>query len=221
MKSRFAKYLFLIWALSFGQVSFGNDEKSFNLALPLVALGGESVLRAEYNMGQPGSLGLEFTLIQESELLSQREIEEQPGDSLLQAGSELSLIYSSYVDKQLMSGFFWALGIGYRAMRLQWKRTPSLAFAPTGMALDEQGRFQHSLRSVGVTGRARFGYRYVASSIPFSIGAYLGIRHFQNRFEDIEGEEDDAVVTPEDDKQALQRRLTSSLEPGLEVGLAF
>jgi hypothetical protein len=51
------------------------------------------------------------------------------------------------------------------------------------------------------------------------LGAYLGIRHFQNQLKDAAKE--GRATTGEDDLETLERRMTSRLEPGIELGLAF
>lgn len=193
--------------------------KSFMVGLPIFSMGGESVTKVEYNLGGAGSLGLELTSIAEGEQFTDDEVIENNGDSLLMKGAEVGLTYSSYSNGGLMSGGYWSLGVGYRQVQAAWSRSPTDDFSPAGVSLDSGGRFKHDLISGGGTARARVGYRYVASSIPFALGAYIGIRHFQGRFQDREN--DEAVEIPNSDNRSLTRRFMTSIEPGLELGMSF
>ena len=72
---------------------------------------------------------------------------------------------------------------------------------------------RHSLEGSGPTGTVRTGYRYVAESIPFSVGAYIGLRHFQSTMQDKTAS--GTVTTTPEDLTSLERRMMSHLEPGI------
>lgn len=190
-------------------------EKTFMFSLPLASVGGEAVLKGEYNMPNIGGLGFELVLIPENEAFSPREVENRNGDSLMVRGSELAMYYSSYGDPKKMAGGYWSIGAGYRQMAADWQRSAI-----------EESKILHRLRGNGTTFRGRVGYRFVGDMLPFTFGAYVGVRHFANRFADDSSEPSDENVgpasqTPKSEVIALEKRFTSSLEPGLEFGMAF
>jgi hypothetical protein len=193
--------------------------KSMNISLPFISFGGEAVGRFEWNLKGKAALGLEINVMQQTEFYTDEEIEEKNGDSLLMKGAQAALFYSQYSNSKMMSGGFWGIGVGYRSVEADWLQTPGSAQDLGGAALNTDGKVRHELRGSGATAHARFGYRYVAESIPFSLGAYLGVRHFQNTLQDAEKE--GLARTSDEDRTSLERRLTSRLEPGIELGLAF
>ena len=213
---------FLGLFFTFGSLSVkaADSYKRWNLSLPIISFGGEGVGKFEMNLSGHGALGLEVAMQQESEFFTQKEVEEKNNDSLMMKGTEVAVIYSSYSNSKLLSGGFWSFGFGYRRMRAIWEQTPENLQNASGIALTADGKLVHELGSFGPTLRARFGYRYVAESVPFSAGAYLGVSHFQNKFADVNGPEI-AVITADDDLRVLERRMMSRLEPGIELGFSF
>lgn len=197
----------------------GGTYKTMNLTLPLISLGGEAVTKAEWNLRGHGSIGVELSMMSESEMYSDREIEEKNGDSLMMKASQLALLYSQYSKPKTLSGGYWMIGLGYRQVKGAWDQTPSSNLDIQGASLNADGKVRHALNGSGPTGHVRTGYRYVAESIPFSVGAYIGLRHFQAKMND--SEESGAVETSPEDLNSLQRRMMSNLEPGIELGLAF
>ncbi len=197
----------------------GGNYKTMNLSLPIIAFGGESVTKAEWNLRGNGSLGIELNMMGESELYSDKEIEEKNGDSLMMKASQVAILYSQYSKPKSLSGGYWTVGIGYRQVQGYWDQTPTANQDIQGASLNADGKVRHSLEGSGPTGQVRTGYRYVAESIPFSVGAYIGVRHFQSTMKD--KAESGTVTTTAEDLTSLQRRMMSHLEPGIELGLAF
>lgn len=217
-------FLFSLISFSIFSVPSGyaaDAYKRWNVSLPIVAFGGEGVSKFEMNLGGQGALGVEFAVQQESEFFTQKEVEEHNNDSLLMKGTELSVLYSSYGNPKMLSGGFWSVGLGYRSMKATWYETPGSLQNIDGISLTTEGKMQHDMATVGATARARIGYRYVATSIPFSAGAYIGVRHYQNKFKDVGNAEEGASITPAEDLKGFERRMTSRLEPGIELGLSF
>ncbi|WP_141736342.1 hypothetical protein [Oligoflexus tunisiensis] len=196
-----------------------DNYKTMNLSLPIIAFGGESVTKAEWNLRGYGSLGLELNMMGESEMYSDKEIEEKNGDSLMMKASQVALLYSQYSNPKRLSGGYWSIGFGYRQVKGYWDQTPVADQDIQGASLNADGKVRHALEGSGPTAQVRTGYRYVAESIPFSVGAYIGIRHFQSTMKD--AEETGTVLTNPEDLTSLQRRMMSHLEPGIELGLAF
>ena len=126
--------------------------KTLVVGLPIISMSGEATSKIEYNLSGPGAVGIEVTTVTDSELYSEREIEENQGDSILSNGIGVVLTYSSYSNEMDLSGGYWALGIGYRSLKTKWNRSPSEDFSPAGVSLDDDGRFSHSLRSEGLQG---------------------------------------------------------------------
>ena len=212
--------IFFLYCMSSAASLMGAEMyKTMNIALPIISFGRESVAKAEFNLKGHGALGVELNLARQSEIFSDKEVEQKNGDSLLMKGSQLALLYSHYSDPKMLSGGFWSLGAGYRQVRADWTETPSKTSDLQGISLNSDGKMRHVLAGSGMTAHARAGYRYVAESIPLSIGAYLGVRHYQSKIRDIDAE--GSSSTSSEDLAALERRLASRLEPGIELGLAF
>lgn len=197
----------------------GGSYRTMNVTLPIANVGGETAAKAEFNLRGNGALGIEFNVMGESELYSDKEIDEKNGDSLLMKASQVALLYSQYGNPKMLSGGYWAVGLGYRQVKGSWEQTPGAEQDIQGISLNAEGRMNHKLEGSGPTGHIRCGYRYVAESIPFSVGAYIGLRHFQSKMKDVA--QAGSVTTSEEDLTGLQRRMMSHLEPGIELGLAF
>ena len=183
--------VFVILSMSVLAEAKYND---FVISLPVIAMGGEAQAKFEYNLDGIGGLGLEVLLTQEGEEYTDDEVLEKGGDSLLMKGSELALTYSVYSNNKKMSGGYWTFGLGYRQMQADWSRGPTDDFAPTGVALNKEGKFKHEVVGVGLSAHGRVGYRYIPDAVPV-IGAYIGLRHFANQFKDRDSNE--AVETPQ------------------------
>jgi hypothetical protein len=66
------------------------------------------------------------------------------------------------------------------------------------------------------------GYRYAAESVGFMGGIVLVLRHLENRVTEKDTGAGSAYAeTSYEDKNALKRRIMTSLHPGLELGWAF
>lgn len=203
--------------------SGGKGRRSFILT-PLSANIGEGAIKGEFNLGGNGGLTIELAGMGKRDIYTKKESEEHNGDTLiLERGAEYSLHYARYANSAAMSGAYWSLGAGYRAMETHWNRTPDGSLTlNSGVTRDEDGRVFHSIDGRGTTGHARAGYRYVAESWPFAAGAFAGVRHFNNEFKDNKDDlEKGAAATPDADLQAMKRRFTTGLELGLELGIAF
>lgn len=206
-------------SLSFCGPLWAKSTKNIHIGLPIVAMGGEAVAKGEWRLGKVGAIGLEWTSISDVDLMTQSQKEENEGDTMTLSGNELSLSFSRYSQQKKMAGAYWSIGFGYRIVGLEWVRSPYDGLDTDGLALNEEGKITHKMDGSGVTARAKVGYRYVAESIPFAIGAYVGLRHYENVLNPVS--EGNFVPTPDDELIGLERRLMSSLEPGIEVGVAF
>ncbi|MCX6128566.1 MAG: hypothetical protein NTX25_05800 [Proteobacteria bacterium] len=219
-RSSFYKLIFACSGLASAATGFGAEMyKTVNVSLPIISFGRESVAKAEFNLHGQGSIGVELNVMGQSEIYSDKEVEEKNGDSLMMKGSQLAILYSRFGNPKMLSGGYWSLGAGYRQVQADWQETPKLTQDIQSISLNSDGKMSHNIEGAGMTAHARTGYRYVAESVPFSVGAYLGMRHFQNKMRDTDKE--GAVPTNSADLEALQRRLTSRLETGVEIGLAF
>lgn len=199
----------------------GSSHRSFAFSLPLLAVGGEAVAKGEFNLAEEGGLTVGLNVLVPSEAYSNKEMKAENMDTLVVNGSELNLLYSRYTRPKSMSGGYWAAGLGYRQMHVNWHRTPDEAFnlSHDAPVLDENDKVTHTLAGHGMTARTRIGYRFIGESFPIALGAYLGMRHFQSEFKDSNTE--GAASTSDAERGDLSRRFMSSLEPGLEFGLAF
>jgi hypothetical protein len=184
--------------------------KTILVSVPLITLGRDAALRAEYNMKQAGTLGMEWTewgMGKRQQELTQSEQAKTPNDGILTRGRELGVMWSRYNDANLMSGFGWGLGAGYRVWQAQWLEEQT-----------DKSILKDDLESRGVTLTGRVGYRYVAPSLGLSVGAYTSIKHFQNQLRPNEAEES---ALNNEEQASLRRRLATSLRIGVEFGWAF
>lgn len=202
--------------------------QSLQVSLPIVNLSGELCGHIEKNLGGHASLALE--------VMSKKGFEEIPeerqtetGESRMSRGRGASLMMSRYSDSSRMAGFYWGMGLGFREEDVSWKVRPN----PRDPAYRSQSRetpslVTHAARMTGTTGHGRLGYRYVGHDVPFSIGAYLGFRHFQAKVAD---NMDQTGETPADEppltalsdreREKLRRVYATRPETGLEVGFSF
>jgi hypothetical protein len=185
---------------------------------PMVTLDGQAALKAEYNM-MWGGLSLEAISIVEQEGLRDDEIK-KTGDSRKFKGGELALFYANYFNPAMMSGGYWAVGAGYRAVQSTWRRNAAdLGLSNSDLA-DADGKVTQQLEGQGATGHVRAGYRWVAESIPFVFGIYGGVRHFAAQFDNAETDQNLSQAS-EDELQSIARRNATGLEAALEIGMAF
>ena len=211
----------------FSNLSYAAEmTKTYGVAISPIAMGRESNLHLELNPQWDMSFALEAISISEGEELFRDEIQETNGDSLMTKGGEIALYVSRYTSQLSMQGFYWSAGMGYRDISAKWRRSPGQNYAlkinNQSYFTDEDGKVTSELKSAGMTGHFRGGYRYVAESFPFMIGIYLGVRHFQGKFEDRSSNSSGSVSpASSEEKDALQRKFMSRLEPGLELGMAF
>lgn len=220
LKHMIAFMMMALFGAAFSSDLMAKEQKSFVLSLPIIALDGQGVARGEYNFSGH-ALAVEMDLISKENDFSTQEMKEQHDDTLAVRGAEAAVWYTSYGDPRTMSGGYWSVGAGYRRMVADWKRTPGENMAIAADAVrDENNRVTHALTSEGATLHGRVGYRWVPASFPLALGAYIGARHFQNKFKD-RSSETNTTATPLSDQEALSRRFMSALEPGLEIGMAF
>lgn len=196
------------------------DAKSFLVSLPVLTLGREGNLRAEYNLFEKGTLALEWTGWVgkgQREELTNEEKKENPGSSLRTEGREIGLMFGRYTDPLNMDGFNWGVGVGYRAVKAKWFKTPSI-----NSPENKQITSLFDAKALGPTLSARLGYRFVGDSVGFAIGSFLGVKHFLNQVSD-ESREETRFLTQmsSKDRRLLQRKLATSLKIGLEIGWAF
>jgi hypothetical protein len=184
----------------------------------------------EYNLNAVASLALEGTFIGKSNEYSEKDAEET-GEQISSKGSAVGIFVSRYTQPNAMAGFFWTLGAGYRQVQADWQAPfdegdPANKDSLRFQMADEESRFHHNAEAKGMTGTGRIGYRYVGSEWPLTIGAYVGIRHFQNKVADRGDDEttsdgDKISEMSDKEKTRLQNRYRTGFEPGLEFGFVF
>jgi hypothetical protein len=199
--------------------------KTFLFSLPLVSVGREGAIRAEYNATTKGSLALEWSewgMGREREELTANELEKHPKDSLITQGREILVMMSKYSNQANLSGLYWGLGLGYRSGQAQWTKTAD-ADEIAGAGL-QAGQLEHKLDVVGPTVAARGGYRFVGEDLGFAVGSYLGVKRTQNKVTDAKNASDETrsfAATKESDRLALKNRFATSLTIGIDIGWAF
>ncbi len=195
------------------------EAKSFLFTLPLLTVGREGAIRGEYNLYQKAGLALEWAQWNgkgEREELTNDEIRDNPGSSLITEGRDIGVMFSRYSDPKNLGGWNWGLGAGYRTVTADWTRTPSL-YSKTD---DTNAHYNVNIKGATVSGRV--GYRFVGDNVGFAIGTFLGLKHFLGQVSDISHDES-AGFQPisQRDRRALQQKLATSLKLGLEIGWAF
>ena len=203
-------YLYLILFFINSPLTMAKGANEFLFSLPIASVGGEAIFKGEYNLGL-GGLGIELFRIERDDF-SEREKKDRNGESLFVQGSEVAAYYISYGNEKKMSGGYWLLGVGFRRLETDWLEE--------NLTVKNMDDLKYSVVASGGTFRGRIGYRYVADSFPFAMGIYIGIRHFQNEVVDHSSTSEKASID-ESEAAGLQRRFTSSLEPGLEFGMVF
>lgn len=213
MKRKNLWLLLSMWSAGMMQAQVNSTTtagRSLALSLPLLI---DTPFSMEYNLGR-GMVGVAWTPVQPYQMLSERDLTNNPNQSLEMKGQEIGIITGRYQNEATLSGFYWGLGAGYRKTRGLWVKTASNA---TSSPLQS-----HDLNVEGTTFSGKLGYRYAAESVGFMGGIFLLLRHFENRVTDAsQGENTAYMETSYEDKTALKRRIMTSLHPGLELGWAF
>ncbi|MFK7824706.1 MAG: hypothetical protein AB8G05_11145 [Oligoflexales bacterium] len=214
--------IFLTVFIAFTNAGFGKPRR-FLVTLPVLAVGNESNLELDLNLGGDASLAFYWGLLAKSDRLTESEKESKPGSSLMLQGQELGLVFQRFSSGIDMSGFHWGLGAGYRSILAKWTK-PQDQSSLSYLRTDEEGNTYHEFNLAGAVVSARFGYRYVAESVGFVAGLYLKARHFQSRISEKEKEESEPTnFSPLgiDDEIKVKRRLMTTVLPTLELGWAF
>jgi hypothetical protein len=193
--------------------------RSFNVTAPMTIIGNELGARMEFNTYQVGSLALDGILVSQAEEFDEKKSEEANA-SLISKGYEAALTFSRFSRPDMMAGFYWSLGGGYRVLDVLWSRAPNAEYALSHtFELDDDGRITHHMKASGTTVRGRLGYRYAAESWPFLAGTYVGVRHYEPKFVDVEDDENPETTT--EDHLHLRKQYMSKLEAGVELGFSF
>lgn len=211
---------FIIMALFMTSNLWGKSmPRSFLIALPLTV---GSPFSVAYNYDGQAAISLDITGESEHEMLGKKEQDQYPGSTLLAKSQEIGLTFSRYSNPENMSGWHWGLGAGYKTMSASWIKEPDSESKEA--ILDQNGNTKHHLQIAGTTGTGRLGYRYVANELGFAASLFLLVKHFQNRIQDQEEDKNSFSTTSPiavKDAQALRRRLTTTIRPGIEIGWAF
>jgi len=197
------------------------------VSMPAVSLTHEMAAHLELNLDGLATLALEGTLMgRREEVPADRQ--KTTGESLVDQGRGASLLISRYWNGARMSGAYWSLGAGYREEQAKWHVKPDQNDKEVDMSLvDSDHMLNHEATLKGMTGHARFGYRYVGSNVPVVVGAYLGLRHFQPSVKDMPPASNDAGSTvtyaelTDSERQTLRNISMTSPEGGIELGFAF
>jgi hypothetical protein len=215
---RLSAYLFFIsFALPHTLPLFA-DEKTFLVTLPVVTIGREGSLHAEFSLKEKGTLGLDWAewggLFGTREELTSRERAENPGQSLVTEGRDMSLEFARYTDPYNMSGFYWGLGVGYRMMRLDWSETL--------ISEDGSTRSRYYAYASGPAVNGRLGYRFVGDSVGVVLGSFVGLKYFLSDITD-KSSEDTRTYSFIDTKtrSRLQNKIATLLKIGIDIGWAF
>lgn len=197
-----------------------SSARDFGITVPMTVIGNELGGKLEMNLNSEAVLGIEGIYVGKGEEFSEEEQKEKRV-SLSSQGYEAAALISRFSDPTNMAGFYWTLGAGYRQLLSTWSRPPetSALGLNNNYEKDEDGRVRTTMLVTGHTIRGRLGYRFVPESWPLLIGAYFGIRHYENKYKDIE----DAANPPttEEEKLQLRRLIMTRPEGGIDIGVVF
>lgn len=199
------------------------SSRTFLVSAPMTVLGNELGARMEFNAYDIGSIALDGIIVSKAEEFDQKKSEEANA-SLISKGYEAALTFSRFTRPNMMAGFYWSLGGGYRVLDVLWSRAPSEEYAlNNSYELDKEGRITHHLDAAGTTLRGRLGYRYVPDSLPFVMGLYAGLRHYEPKITDAKTEdgEPENPPTTDEDRYHLKKQFMTKLEGGVELGFSF
>jgi hypothetical protein len=207
----------------------GGGYRSFAVTMPL-SFSRETNGHLEANLAGKATVSVEGGVRRKGDDVTAKETSET-SESIESEGRGGAILISRYSDGMSMSGFYWGLGVGYREIDATWTVKPEGDDPQVNSYYLNQsdGTLRHRAQLRGTTGHIRGGYRYVGEEIPFTIGAFVGARHFQAGVKDAEADEDsrdssrtvdDAAMTDRE-KERLRRRYTTSPELALELGWAF
>ena len=205
----------------------GGEYRSVSVSMPLISMAREAVGHVDFNLSGKGAIGLEVMAKGRQDEIDPK-IHQATGESLIAQGRGAALFISRWSHPANMSGGFWGMGLGYRQETVKWRVAPLQGDKRAALTLADQDHLlNHSAELHGVTGHARAGYRYVGSDMPFIIGGYIGIRHFQAGVQDAKAEANRApgavATAPLSDKEKdkLLFRAETKPESGIEIGFVF
>lgn len=215
-------------AMGGGERSSPADYRSVLVSLPIISLSPEAVGRVEFNLVGKGTLAIEGMAMGPHDQIDPK-VHSQTGETLLASGRGAALFLARYTQPISMAGFYYGFGVGYREEAMKWRVKPEAGVRPAKLSLLDQGQMlNHDASLHGPTGHARCGYRYVSTDVPFTIGGYLGVRHFQASAADVDHNAADTTsenVTysplSDSERAKLIRRSATAPEVGVEVGLVF
>lgn len=223
---------------AFAMESSGSSDRTFLASYTVLNVNpSEMTAHFELNLGGLGAIALEGGVQGRYQHFSDKTVLET-GESLESEAKGIALLVARYTDGPTMSGFFWALGLGYRQVDAKWAVKPEANDPDLGenvdmSLLDTSERLNHAGTIKGNTGHFRVGYRYTANEWPILIGAYLGVRHFAGTVADTQpdsqvqdegdGSQQSVTYSNMTDREAerLRRRFMTKSESGLEIGVVF
>lgn len=189
------------------------SDKKLTITLPVVAMGGETRTKVEWNLKRQGSLSLEGGRYSvESYGTDTDHSSNQNSEFIKMNGYDFKAMIHRYSNGSHMSGFFWGLGVGSRRILIDWNKENS-------GALDH-----YLLEASGTIVEARLGFRYVAKDLGLILGVFGGMRYFRNSVHNVQsGLEDNSEmsVMTSDEQSQLSNQLRISKTSGVEVGWAF
>ena len=217
MRQHAVARLIIVGLVSFRSVVAlaADSYKTVAINLPILA-----PFKLDFNLKAHGALSMEFNAQKEKkEYYTKDQRDKSDGDSLMTNGTQITALFTQFSNAKMMSGGYWALGLGYQKMDAVWQKSPATGDEPTGVSLNADGKIDHELTGNGLTGHGRIGYRYVGESVPFLAGIQVGLKHFNSKFKD--SDEELLTATSKDEKESLQRMFMTSSEIGIEIGFAF
>ena len=191
----------------------------WNISDPGIAVGGQ------LNLAAKASIALELATGGVLQDLSPRELEKNPNDTMVTEYRAGRIVFSRFSEPELMSGFFWTLGAGYRTQTATWLRTPWEKENVTSLNLNSTGQTQEKYRLSGTTGHGRIGYKYTGQSAPFFAGIHIGLQHFQATVDEVYEKTDEEPATKDkvhsEVKSSLKRRWMTTSDLAISVGLTL
>ncbi len=155
--------------------------------------------------------------------------EEAEGEALADAesrraeGMGAAIFVSAFTGRRPLTGFYGALGAGYRKEAVKWQVAPDDNDPNVDLSLVKSDqKLHHAAELKGPTAHVRAGYRFVVPETPLLLGGYVGGRYFQAAASDAdESSSPSSAPMTESEKDRLAKEYAAKVEAAVEVGFAF
>lgn len=210
------------------QTMKADTSKKWLLTVPVFTSDGEGTVGLDIPFSNDASLAFHAISQATTDLASIQEREANQNTHMYSDALEANIIFQRFSNPKMMRGFHWGIGAGYRTANTTWIKQADPQLSIASSQLDKHGLAHYQFKAAGPIYMGRAGYRYVSTSLGFTAGVFMKIRHFQSIVADnsqnmsyASPEETPILASSEDDRNSLKRRAMTRVLPGIEIGWAF